>query len=260
MTFSWKKTMVIALDTVVAVYLLLAVTVFNRPDDSRVVCSQVRIDISEDVVEGFLDSEEIKRILMQNRVYPLGQPLDAVSVRSIEGTLEKSPFVDRARCSKTMGGHVCISVTQRMPLIRVKAVTGDDYYIDSRGGIMPNTRYTTDLIVATGHISRRYASKVLTPLAAYIVKDKFWRNQVVQLNVLEDGSVEMVPRVGDHIVYLGRPYHAERKLRRLEKFYRYGLNRAGWNKYSYISLEFDNQIICRKRVHRPQAAAAIPQE
>ena len=30
------------------------------------------------------------------------------------------------------------------------------------------------------------------------------------------------------------------------KFYQYGLSKVGWNKYSYINLEFDNQIICKK--------------
>jgi cell division protein FtsQ len=70
---------------------------------------------------------------------------------------------------------------------------------------------------------------------------------VEQLNILEDGSIEMVPRVGDHIVFLGSPTNFENKLARLEKFYRYGLSKAGWNKYSYISVEFDNQIICKKR-------------
>lgn len=259
MTFSWKKTMIVALDTVVAVYLLLAVTAFNKPDGSRDVCSQVKINISEDVVEGFLDAGEIKRILKNKGVYPLGKPMDDIRVRRIEDVLENSPFVDRARCHKTTGGHVCISVTQRMPLIRVKADSGDDYYLDSRGGIMPNTRYTTDLIVATGHIGRKYASKVLAPLASYIVKDKFWRNQVVQINVLEDGTVEIVPRVGDHIVYLGQPAGVAGKLLRLEKFYRYGLNRAGWNKYSYISLEFDNQIICKKHQPRQKTATVAEQ-
>ena len=37
------------------------------------------------------------------------------------------------------------------------------------------------------------------------------------------------------------------KLSRLEKFYRYGLSQAGWNKYSYIDIEFDNQIVCKRR-------------
>ena len=38
-----------------------------------------------------------------------------------------------------------------------------------------------------------------------------------------------------------------KKMDRLKKFYKYGLSQAGWNKYSYIDLEFDNQIICKKK-------------
>lgn len=70
-----------------------------------------------------------------------------------------------------------------------------------------------------------------------------------------------MPRVGDQIVQIGRlpesKYKEERtklvgefmdrKLQRLENFYKYGLSQAGWNKYSYINLEFDNQIICKKK-------------
>ena len=71
-----------------------------------------------------------------------------------------------------------------------------------------------------------------------------------------------MPRVGDHVVFLGYLPTAKdkvtrkkliddylsKKLERLEKFYRFGLSQAGWNKYHYISLEFDNQIICKKNV------------
>jgi cell division protein FtsQ len=70
---------------------------------------------------------------------------------------------------------------------------------------------------------------------------------VVQVNVVADGTLELVPRVGDHIIYLGPPVNISKKLERLRKFYLYGLNEAGWNKYATISVEFDNQIICKKR-------------
>ena len=40
---------------------------------------------------------------------------------------------------------------------------------------------------------------------------------------------------------------ANHKMDELEKFYKYGLSQAGWNKYSYINVEFDNQIICKKK-------------
>lgn len=247
MTLNWKNIAIAAIDTVLGVYLVFAITSFNEPYDKDMACSQVKIEISDGVSDGFLDVNEIKKILQRNRIYPLGQKMTAINSRQIEETLEKSPFVDEAQCYKTSGGHVCITLTQRMPVIRVKADNGDDYYVDNHGGIMPNTRYTSDLIIATGAISRKYAQKVLTQVGNHIMNDKFWQNQVVQINVLGDGSMEIVPRVGDHIIYIGEPTSVKNKLARMEKFYKYGLNKAGWNKYSYISVEFDNQIICKKK-------------
>ena len=80
-----------------------------------------------------------------------------------------------------------------------------------------------------------------------INNDEFWKSEITQLNILSDGSVELVPRVGDHIAYLGQPIRITKKLERLRKFYQYGLTQAGWNKYSRVSVEYDNQIICKRR-------------
>ena len=247
MTFAWKKIAIVVADVAIAVYLLLAVTAFNEPYGSDAVCSQVKIDIGSGISDGFLDADEIKKLLQSKRMYPLGKPLSQINTRAIEDSLRKSPFVDDAQCYKTGSGNVCVTLTQRTPVMRVKANNGDDYYVDNHGGLMPNTKYTADIIIATGNISREYARKVLSRVGSHIAADKFWRNQVVQINVLADGSMEIVPRVGDHIAYLGEPVYVQRKLKRLEKFYKYGLSQAGWNKYSYVNVEFDNQIICKRK-------------
>ena len=95
----------------------------------------------------------------------------------------------------------------------------------------------------------------------FLMGNEFWKNQIEQINVLPDLGIEIIPRVGDHVVYVGHLPQTKMlderqklvsdfingKLARLEKFYRYGLSQAGWNKYAYINLEFDNQIICKKR-------------
>jgi cell division protein FtsQ len=111
---------------------------------------------------------------------------------------------------------------------------------------MPENRFVNDLIIATGHISRKYAQTHLSRVANSIMQDKFWQNQIVQINVQPDLTMELVPRVGDHIIFIGAPLGIAKKLERMRKFYLYGLNKAGWNKYSYINVEFDNQIICKK--------------
>lgn len=249
MTFNWRKTLLITLNVAMAAYLLLAITAFNNPDEKGLVCSQVKINIKDNIVDGFLNANEIKNILEMEKIYPLAIDMKNINSREIEETLNKSPFVERATCYKTASGHVIIDVAQRMPVVRVMADNGDDYYVDNHGRILPQGKIATDIIIATGSISKKYACKVLSKVANVIVHNKFWQNQVVQLNVLRDGSVEMVPRVGDNIVYLGRPYNINDKLSRMEKFYKYGLSQTGWNKYSYISVEFDNQIICKKNQH-----------
>jgi cell division protein FtsQ len=246
----WKKTAIILADCALAVYLLLAVTAFNHPDESQEVCTEVNIHIEDGAVKGFLNVDEVKTQLVRAHLYPLGDNLSAVDVRKIEETLTKNPFVQSAQCFKTQTGRVHITIAQRLPVIRVKADNGEDYYVDADGNVMPNVNFTSDLVIATGNIQRKYAQKVLTGIGRYLAQQPLWGNQVEQINVLSDGTIEMVPRVGEHVVYLGRPDHLEHKLARLEKFYKYGLSKAGWNKYSYINVEFDNQIICKKRNHR----------
>jgi cell division protein FtsQ len=78
-------------------------------------------------------------------------------------------------------------------------------------------------------------------------ENSFWNAQIEQINVLKDNDIELIPRVGDHIIYLGKIDNFEEKLKRLMIFYKDGLNKIGWNKYKRINLEYDNQIICTNK-------------
>lgn len=261
MTVTWKNTIIGILDIALAVYLLLAITSFNNPDETATKCNQVSINISDSNNAGFLSANEIKNILSKQRLYPLGKQMGSVDPRKIEDILKVSPFVKTAECYKTQNGDICINITQRMPIIRIKSMNGADYYLDDKGGILPNSHYTSDLIIATGNINTAFAQQYITPLAKFLMKSELWSNQIEQINVLPDHGIELVPRVGEHIVFIGYlplsnnyvqrekdiDEFLNRKLTRLEKFYRYGLSNAGWNKYTYINIEFDNQIICKKK-------------
>lgn len=259
---NWSKILFIASDVILAVYLLFAFTTVSKKSSATTVCSKVDIRIADEMTNGFLDAATVKHNLQKAGCYPvINKPLTDVNTRSIEEALMlRTPFVKTAECYKTEGGNVYITVTQRMPVIRIKAENGDDYYVDDNDRVMKSSNYTSDLIIATGNINRQYATRYLSPLGKVIMGNELWKNIIEQVNILPDRSVEIVPRVGDHIVCLG-PLPAykgkngekeiqefmARKMGRLVKFYKYGLNNVGWNKYSYIDIQFDNQIICRKR-------------
>ncbi|MCI6703313.1 MAG: cell division protein FtsQ [Prevotella sp.] len=257
----WKKIMFVVVDIVLAVYLVLAVSSFNIIDEKEMKCNKVSIRIADETTNGFLSVGEIKNILQKKHLYPWRRPIGEIKVRQIEEQLLASPFVNTAQCFLTKEGNVYIDITQRMPVVRIKNERGFDYYLDDKGREMPNSKYVSDLIIATGHISRHYAKNYLDQIAKTINNSELWRNQIMQINILNDYSVELVPRVGDHLINIGRipdfgnneerdkkiDEYIMKKLNRLEKFYRYGLSQAGWNKYSYINIEFDNQIICKRK-------------
>ena len=243
----WKKILFIALDVVLGIYVVLAMTAFNNPDEKLNVCSDVKVNIQEGSTEGFLTEADVLNMLQQARISLLAKPMQQINTRQVEETLEGNDLIDNVECFKSVNGVVCINIVQRVPVVRVMAQNGDDYYVDNHNDVMQHNNYTCNLLVATGNISKPFASKVLAPVVRQIMSDSFWRNQVVQLNVLDDHSIELIPRVGSHVIYLGQGRDIARKLNRLQKFYTYGLSQTGWNRYSRISVEFDNQIICKRR-------------
>ena len=261
MNTSWKTIIFYVLDVILVFYLVMAITSWNTPDKKHRICTKVNINISDSNNSGFLSAEEIKAILEKDKLYPLNRQLSSIEPRKIEEALKVGPFVDTAQCYITENGHINIRISQRMPIIRIKNNKGEDYYLDDNGGILPNSKYTSDLIIATGDISKWFAHFAITPMAKAINKSEFWLNQIEQINVRPDRGIELVPRVGNHIIFIGYlpirrnkaandkgiDEFVTKKLERTEKFYRYGLSQAGWNKYSYIDVEFDNQIICKRR-------------
>lgn len=260
-----KKILICVLDVLLLGYVVLGLTSFQKKPTERPVCTRLNVEIEENSDNGFLTKGEIRRILQTNRLSPVGKKSSEISLRRIEEVLKGSPFVRSAQCCMAQNGDVSVRVTQLLPVLRIKSLLKEDYYIDDKGGVMPNSKYTSDLVIATGHITKSYAKNYLTPLANAINGNELFSSLIEQINILPNRGVEIVPRVGDHVVYIGQlpqnrykkqrdrliEEYLNRKLMRLRKFYKYGLNQVGWNKYYYINLEFDNQIICKKQMQEP---------
>lgn len=228
-------------------YLVAAVTLFNRKPPDRT-CHDIELIIKDSAYAGFITKKELKDILRKKGVYPVGKKMDSISTQAMEQVLDKHPLIDKVECYKTLSGKICVEVTQRIPILRVMSDNGDNYYLDNKGAVMPpEAKCVAHRIIVTGNVEKSFAMKDLYKFGVFLHNHKFWDDQIEQIHVLPDHSIELVPRVGDHLIYLGKPDNFESKLARLKEFYRKGLNQVGWNKYSRISLEFDNQIICTKR-------------
>lgn len=228
-------------------YLAVAITAFNRKP-AKQTCRDVDLVIKDTAYAGFITKGDITGILEYKGIYPVGKPMARISTKSLEKEISKHPLIDQAECYKTPSGKVCIEVTQRIPILRIMSANGENYYLDNKGTVMPpDAKCIAHRTIVTGNVEKSFAMKDLYKFGVFLQNNQFWDAQIEQINVLPDLTVELVPRVGDHLVYLGKLENFEDKLTRLKTFYEKGLNVVGWNKYSRISLEFSNQIICTKR-------------
>lgn len=231
-------------------YVVCAMLTMSSPDpEDR--CESVELFVDEDARVVFIDSTQIDNLLRKHHMYPKGKLLKDVDTRAIEDLIRKNDFVEDVECYKTSSNKLCINVKQRNPVIYVLPDGKDGYYIDKNGKIIPGNVFTSNMIVATGDITQKYAMEVLADFGDYLQVDTFWNNQIEQIHVNtykeKKPVIELIPRVGDHVVYMGSVCDYKKKLRRLRIFYEKAMGTVGWNKYDKINLEFNNQIVCTKR-------------
>lgn len=238
----------IALLALLAGYLIFAFTHLTQQGDSTV-CKQVNFTIADSAHAGFITAAEADRLLRASGLYPVGQRMDRVDAQRIEQTLRKNNFIESVTCYKAPGGLLNVLIEQRLPLMRIMADNGESYYIDSKGNTMNPQGYVADLVVATGSISRLYARKQLVRLGQYLRDNTFWNNQIEQINVNPNGKIELVPRVGGHIIAFGNTDSIPQKFRNLYAFYEKVMPQVGWNKYREISVEHISQIVAKKQKH-----------
>lgn len=230
----------------VAAYLIVAITAFSKKPEGMV-CEDIELVSVDSTEAGFITKREILNLLSTNKQNPIGKNLDSINTIKMEQIIAGHPAIKRVDCFRTPSGKIGIDIEQRIPVLRVMASNGDDYFLDGEGSIIPARRNIAHLAVVTGRVNKEFASQQLYKLGLFLQENEFWNSQIEQINVVSGNNIELVPRVGDHLIYMGQLNGYEHKLERLKKFYQKVLNVVGWNKYSMINIEFSNQIVCTKR-------------
>jgi cell division protein FtsQ len=241
----------------------LIVVVLLAYGSQRIECREVKVKFTNLDESNFIDAEKVKSIVY--KIYPglKNTRMSDIKTNVIEEAISKISCIERADVYKNIEGSLTITVTQRVPVVRIHDKTGKAYYIDRKGIRFPvSLNFTAPVIVASGNIPEKYSKKLtsvkkdsiiapilnqITLLAEKIAADPFLDAQFEQIYVTDRKEFELVPRVGPHIVLLGKLDSLDTKFRNLKQFYKTQIKNEGYNKYSYINLKFDNQIVCTKR-------------
>ena len=226
-------------------YLIFAIWKFSFKAEERV-CEGVMVEINDSITDGFINEDYIRSILTQNKISPEGMKIKDINLEQIEQLMLEESHIERASCYYNAVGKLCINVVPQQPVLHIISQKGEDYYLSSTGLTMPTASFNVELCVATGNITKKFASEHLLEFARFIRDDLFWSEQIEQIHVISPEEIELYPRVGQHVIELGSITDFREKLNRLRIFYREGLERVGWNKYQTISLAYDGQVVCTK--------------
>ena len=206
----------------------------------------------------FIEQAEIDEILKSKNGLLIGRRLSGIDIQYLENKLKANPFIEYAKVYIDMNGIIHADVKQRVPVLRILNLSGQDFYVDQNGYKIPlSDHFTARVLVANGIILEDFSGKVdtlktklskdLFLAAKFIAQDSLWNDQIVQMYVNEKNDIELVPRVGNQKIILGNADNLKNKFRNLLLFYKKAIPQAGWDTYSSINLKFKGQIVCEKR-------------
>ena len=69
-------------------YLCMAITAFNRPSANQT-CKDVVLVIKDTAYAGFITPGELKNVLQQKGIYPIGKKMERISTKTLEHVLSQ---------------------------------------------------------------------------------------------------------------------------------------------------------------------------
>ncbi len=244
-------------------YLIFMLSFAGRKSNN-IICSEKNLII--DKPHKFINEESVNKLLNSNNIKIDSCIIDSINFDEIENILETSPFIKNAEVYSKFNGQINIIIKQRNPVMRIITNNNEHYYIDDNCSLMPICdNYTANVITVSGNISHTFVASIdatdisnidksyhytlreLYNFVNFLNGHELWKNQITQIYINDIKDIELIPRVGNHIIELGNLTDYKFKMGKLEAIYKKGFALTDWNIYSNINLKYSNQVICKKK-------------
>jgi cell division protein FtsQ len=237
---------------VLIAFIVVSLTYASKQRE-KAVCTGVDVFFDED--EQYIPKSDIENIVYNSVKGLKTCKLKTLNTEKIELNIEKHPWVKKAEVfigfqkveNKFFAGRLKVFIEQREPLFRVMYSEGG-YYVDTDGEKMPfSSINSANVVVCSGRITNAMIKGELKDFINYINKDDFWKAQIEQIYVKGNGEYILVPRLGGHLIELGKIENLDKKFRNLLALYDKGFKNGGWDKYRKVSLKYENLIVCTRK-------------
>jgi len=228
---------------------------------------ELRVNIQRgEGVDELITKEEVDSIVHVHFGLLIGTPMSQIDVGGIQVAVNRHPAVQACNVFLGVDGILHLDIQQRAPMFRVLNSDGSGFYVDTLGqsfslleravayvpifsveGVMgamefpANKKYYDENALGLTYLDE------LVLFGNHMRKKSELKDWVEHVHLTAAGTIEVIPRVGNHVIDFGSIYNLESKTKMLFEFYRSQLTITNLEKYSRINLNFENQIICEKR-------------
>ena len=186
----------------------------------------------------FIDEKEVKEIVTKmnptNKIGDLDLP-------ELEKKLNQIPSVDSANVYLNLNGNLNLDIKQKVPAFRLNK-DGRDFYVDHKGNEFPTSKnYSFPCMLVTGDVPQS-DYKNLAILVDKIDRDDFSKKYFIGISKGKE-SYNLLTSEGNYKVEIGDLDRIDLKVKGFKTFVEKYLVNQPSEKYTKISVKYDNQIV-----------------
>lgn len=237
-------------------FVLLVIIGFTSARHQERYISEVIISVDNQFHNYFIDQQDVLALINESgKDYLLASDMGALDLKELEQRIESHQFVEDAQAYLDLNGKLSIDVKQNRPIARIINPKGKDFYIGTKGDVLPESEHYTARVVlielenqywlSEYNIKDSKGGEEVFELLTFLSKDKFWQSQIAGMRIKKNMDIQLYPQVTKQLVEFGPAVELESKFKRLKTFYKEILPYKGWNTYETVNLKFKDQIVCK---------------
>ena len=193
----------------------------------------------------FIKSEMVNKLLIENKNDVRSIAKEGLDLDKLEKSITKHKMVLSANVFVSVDGVLKAVVKQKTPVGRVFDETRS-FYIDYEGNSMPlSDNFTARVPLISGEINDKNIKK-LSEVLKVIYNDGFLRKNIIGVEVLPSGSLNMINRNYNYKLVFGRPINIDKKFKNYKAFFQKAVLDSSLIKYKIVNLKFTQQVVCTK--------------
>jgi cell division protein FtsQ len=183
--------------------------------------------------------------------------IKTIETDELEALLKADKRIKKVEVFLDSKDKLNVWIVQKQPVVRVMDGSNKSYYLDEEGDQVPTVDKSAIRVpLATGHFElfqegmlkseKPSKLKEVFTIALEVYKDDFLSALVEQIDVNENGEIILIPKIGRQEITIGDDMDLEDKFDNLKIFYKDGLPREGWRKFTALKLNYKGQVVAKK--------------